>query len=298
MSAGEYFAGFFRAAQSGDIEEFVRSLPFDRAQQLTTDNAGILPEPIVGNVIKFADSSRPVFGSFTSRPMPLAGKKFERPRVTQRVQVGEQTTEGAAVSSRKMLLTSDEVVKRTFAGSLDISEQDMDWTDPAILQIVLEDFAQFYSEVTEAAACDVLEALIDDNTSVYDATDVGSLVESYVDGVVAVYNSSKRMPDTVWHDLASWATLTSTTNTNNDRTALSMIREALGEMGVSMRWVVGPQLAADTRIIGVSGLIEGYEQRKGLLRATNATVLTETIAYRGYVAFHGRAEGFVGLEAA
>jgi HK97 family phage major capsid protein len=317
LTAHEYFAEWFRTFHPTDgdkaIDRFVDRAGsyLDRAlaQQATADNTGILPEPIVGELIKFADSNRPVFSSFTPRPMPAGGKTFTRPRITQRVNVAEQT-EGQEVVSRKMTVTADQVTKRTFAGGLQLTQQDIDFTDPAILAIVLSDFTEYYAEVTEGEAADFLEELIvagdtavnGSTYSDYDATDVGTLVESYVDGVVAVYNKAKRVPDTIWHDLASWATLTSTTNANNDRTALSMIREALAELGsagmegaAGMRWVIGPQLAANTRIIGCRSLIEVYEQRKGLLTAIVPSVLATDIAYSGYVAFHGRHEGFVQL---
>lgn len=300
-TAGEYFAEFFRATgHGGDLEEFLqRAATLDRADMITTDNAGILPKPIIGELIKFADSMRPIFRSFRGRPMPPRGKTFSRPRVTQRVQVGEQANELEALASRKMTIVGQDVSKRTFGGSLTISHQDIDWTEPELLQIIVDDFIEVYAEVTEGAACDFLEALITTNVSAYDDTDVGTLVESYVNGAVAVYNSSKRLPDKVWIDLASFATLASTTNTNNDRTALSMIKEALSEMGANgVEWVVGPQLAANTRIIGASNYVEQYEQQKGLLRAERPTSLAHDIAYAGYLAFYARAEAVVGLEAA
>lgn len=300
LSASEYLAEYFRAFDpdgGGSVEQFLdRAARYvDRAEQTTADTTGILPEPIIGALIKFADSTRPVFNSFTSRPMPRAGKKFTRPRVTQRVNVAQQSAELAELVSRKMIIVPDEVSKLTFAGTLDISEQDVDWTDPASLEIVLSDFTEFYAEATEGEAADVIEGLAE-TYSPYVATNVATLVESYVDGVLEVYDQCKRMPDTIWTDLASWATLASTTNTNNDRTALSMIRESLNELGAGpMRWIVGPQLAADTRVVGASNLVESYEQRKGLLRAVKPSVLGHEIAYFGYVAFYGRPEGFVNL---
>lgn len=300
-TAGEYFAEYFRATgHGGDLEEFLqRAATLDRADMVTTDNAGILPKPIIGELIKFADSMRPIFRSFRGRPMPPRGKTFSRPRVTQRVLVGEQAAELDALASRKMTIVGQDVTKRTFGGSLTISHQDIDWTEPELLQIVVDDFIEVYAETTEGAACDFLEALITTNVSDYDDTDVGTLVESYVNGAVAVYNSCKRLPDKVWIDLASFATLASTTNTNNDCTALSMIKEALSEMGVNgVEWVVGPQLAANTRIIGASNYVEQFEQQKGLLRAERPTSLAHDIAYAGYLAFYARPEAVVGLEAA
>lgn len=310
VSAGEYFAHYFEAFGAGghrDLERFLdRAAPqLDRAlaEQTTADNAGILPEEIVGNLIKLADSNRPVFSALTSRPMPMGGKKFSRPRITQRVNVAEQAEELDEPVSRKMTIVGEDVTKRTFAGSLRLSQQDIDWTDPAILNIVLTDFVDYYAEVTEGEACDFLEELViaadtavdDSGHSDYDGTDVGTLVTSYVNGVVALYNKAKRMPTHVFHDLASAATLAGTTNTNDDRTAMSMIREALDELGISLTWVVGPQLAANHRLLVAGSLVESYEQRKGLLQAVKPEAIATDIAYYGYAAFYGRHEGIIAL---
>lgn len=311
LSAGEYFAAYLEAFGQGgtrDVEKFLdRAAPYlDRAvaEMTTADTAGILPVPIVGELIKLADSSRPVFNALTGRPMPQSGKQFTRPRITQRVNVGEQDPELEELVSRKMIVSSDTVTKRTFGGVLRLSQQDIDWTDPAILNILLADFVDYYAEVTEGAACDFLEALpiaadtAADNTghSPYDDTDVGTLVTSYVNGVVKLYGKAKRMPTHVFHDLASAAALAGTTNTNDDRTALSMIKEALNELGVAMTWVTGPQLAANQRILAAGSLLEAYEQRKGLLQAVVPSVVATDIAYYGYVAFWARHEGVICLD--
>ena len=76
---------------------------------------------------------------------------------------------------------------------------------------------------------------------------------------------------------------------------MTLIRQALSDAGVPMRFVTGPQLSNDTRIIGCSDLVESYEVQKGLLSAQNITHLGLDIAYRGYVSFYGRREGFVKL---
>lgn len=300
MTAGEFLAEFFQAhhPEGNSTPEQFRDRAaryLDRAQQATTDTPGIIPSPIIGDVVKFADSSRPVFNSMTSRGMPPKGKTFERPRVTQRVQIGTQDPEGEALASRKMTLTSDTVTKATQGGFLDITQQDIDWSEPEALQLVVTDFAEVYAEWTEGLACAFLTATATAEGD-YAPTDVGTIVASYVQGILDVYATAKRFPDTAWLDLASWAELVTTQNENNDTTALAMLREAFSELGVgSFRFIVGPQLAAETRIIGASSLIESYEQQKGLLRAELPSVLSVQLAYAGYTAFWGRPEGFVSL---
>lgn len=310
LTAGEYLAEFYRAYHpNGDSapEKFVERAAayIDRAATTTADTAGILPTPIIGEVIKLADARRPVFNSLTSRPMPAKGKTFERPRVTQQVGMGTQT-EGAASASQSFTVGSDTVTKATQAGYLDLTAQDIDWSEPAALELVVQDFVDMYAEWTEGLAAAFVESLPvaadaavnGDGYSAYTATNVGTIVTSYVNAIVDVYDRAKRFPDTAWLALDAWATLASTTNTNNDTTALEMLKRTLGEMGVGpMRFVVGPQLTAGVKILGCSSLIESYEQQKGLLRAETPSTLTVQVAYAGYTAFWGRHEGVVQLGA-
>lgn len=301
-SAAEYIGEYLTAYASGQLDEFVDRMGIVRADQGTTNNAGILPKPIVGNLISFLDASRPVFGSMTSRPMPRAGKTFARPRITQHVTVTEQDAEFDALDSQVMTITSDDVTKRTFGGQLDISQQDIDWTDPAILQVVINDFSDIYAQVTETAAKEYLGTL-PTTFSPWTASSPGTIVESFVDGAVAVYGQCKRFPDTVWLDLVTWGELASTTNTNNDTTALALVRKAFDETGFPQpRFVVAPGLDTDGAVdgtqavvMGVSSLVESYEQTNGLLRVEQPGTLSQKVAYYGYVAFYGRPEGVIYL---
>ena len=307
MTAGEFLAGYFRAYHpegSDAPDEFLERAAgyIDRAQQTTADTAGIIPTPIIGDVIKLNDATRPVFTSFAQRSMPPRGKTFERPYVTQRGDIGTQT-EGQGLNSQKMTLTSETVTKATQGGTLDLTHQDIDWTEPSSLQIVVQDFVDLYAEWTEGLACDYLESLpgiadtaVDDSGhSPFDDTDVLTLVTSYIDGIVAVYNKAKRMPDTVWLALNEWATLCKTLSSDNEVTTLDVLRRALADMNTPVRFVVGPQLADGFVCIGASGLVEAYEQQKGLLRAEEPSTLVVQLAYAGYTAFWGKHEAIVQL---
>jgi len=298
-SIGEYLSLLVRA-QSDDSNvraEATDVLKRAIATQTTGSNALIVPDALVqGSLINFADFNRPVFNSFTSVPMPQAGKQFVRPELYQHVAVAQQVNELDELTSQSMALSGQSVVKKTYGGVLRLSEQDLDWTDPAILQLVINDFTGVYSRVTEKAACDALVASTA-FTSAYTATNVGTIVSSLTTAIGSVYNRSFGMPDTLWLDLASALTLAGTTNANTDRSAMSLVKEALAETGMveNFKFVVGPQLPAGTRILGSSKLIESYEQRKGLLTAQAVSILGLDVAYRGYCTFYSKAAGFVKL---
>lgn len=295
-TAGEWLARSF-SALSGDtdaqrwIEDCARALDV----QTTADAGAVLPKPIVGDLLSIVDASRPVFSSLTPQPMPGEGKTFVRPRITTHVEVGEQLTEGAELASNKMVLTGDDVIKRTVAGALQLSRQDLDWTSPAALQLVVNDFVDMYGTWTEGAACTALTGAVTTNTSPWVGTDVGTIISSITAGVQAVYTSSKRMPTTMWLSLDEALTLAAVTNTDDSVTAIEMIKRALQFVGINLDFVVGPQLAADTRILGSKLRTESYEQQFGLLQAELVGNLKREIAYGGYIAFHIRPESVVGL---
>lgn len=289
LTAGEFLSAALQR-QAGMDNELVQ-----RAAQVVADNAGIVPSPIVGNLIEMYDSSRPVFSSFSARPMPDKGKTFTRPEISQHVLTGNQAAEFDAVASQKMVITGNTVTKETEAGYLDLSAQDVDWTDPSALELVLQDFAKVYSRRTEVRACAYLVTTASASAA-WAVSDVGAAVGTFVDAFLAVSNSADEEADTIWIDKNSWATLAKLTNTGDDRTAISMINEALSTYGVTApRWVVAKQFSGAKRIVGSSRLIESYEQTKGLLQVAQPDVLGQRIAYHGYVAFHGTPEGFVNL---
>lgn len=264
------------------------------ATQSTADTGGLLPVPILGPVIKLSDTRRPVWSSFSSRTMPGGGKTFSRPRVTQRVNVGLQTAELDELASRKMTITGDTVTKLTYGGVLEISEQDIDYTDPSVWDIVVQDFVDTYAEVIEAKACTALIALAS-TTSTYTATNIGTIINSYLTAVQAVYTASKRMPDKIWLALDAAIGLAGLTNSTTNVSALALLKQALTEAGFNLDFVVAPGLTAGTKIVGSSTLVEGYEQVKGLLQAPDVSHLGVNVAYRGRIAVYGLASGFVSL---
>lgn len=303
LSAGEYVA-LVAGMMNGRITEgefLDRAARYhdraDRATTVTADVLGIIPEPIVGPIIDTYDSRRRVWNSFTARSMPSSGKTFERPRVTQHVAVGAQSSEGSALTSQKFTLTSDTVTKATFGGTLELTRQDIDWTDPGVLGLVIQDFAAVYARFTEARAVTHLTGLAT-ATELWDPTNTASIVDSFVNGCLAVGTAiDNDVPLTIWLDTASAAALTAPTGAT-DRTTWEVVREALSALDSQVSWVVSRRLPADTRIVGAGELVEAYEQMHGLLSVVKPTNLTTDISYSGYAAFHGIADGFVSLEAA
>jgi hypothetical protein len=255
------------------------------ADQKLADNPGIVPVPIVGDVVGSLPTSRPFIDSVTSRPMPAGGSTFNRPKITQHTLVGLQATEKTQLASQKMIIGSTPVTKQTYGGTLDISFQDRDWTDPAILAIAVADLAGVYASVTDNAAADAMLAATTGTFVLVDAAAEGPARAAVMNASAQILANTKRYPDTVWFspdEFAKWGAMTNGVGLPS----FPGLQDATGFGGTLMglKVVVDGNFAAKTMIIGVSGLVEHYETVGGLLSVTEPTILGYTIAYYGYVA--------------
>lgn len=303
----EYLASYCRAADPSnpnrgrDLEQHVAHYR-TVATQTTADNAGILPTPIVGPLITFMDNSRYVVPTLTTMPMTGSGKQFTRPRITQHVAVAEQVAELDELTSQKMTTASSTVTKRTFGGSLQMSQQDIDWTDPSALQLVFQDFADVYTKVTDAAAASSLVAAAT-ATVTWTGTSLGTVMTSLANAASSVYTAASAMPTDLWVDFATGLALGTMTLPNGALAfpeigsgALVLTDPQLGIGGpLGLRLHVCPNLPANTRILGNRKYGEWYEQRNGFLQVAFPSALKIELAYYGYVAQFYTSAGFVKL---
>lgn len=255
------------------------------ADQKLADNPGIVPVPIVGNVVGTLPTSRPFIDSVVSLPMPSGGSTFNRPRITQHSLVALQATEKTQLASQKLVIGSTAVTKKTMGGTLDISFQDRDWTDPAILAIAVADMAGVYAAETDNLAADTILAATTGTFVLVDAAAEGPARAAIMSAASQILANTKRYPDTVWmspDEYAKWGAMANA----NGLPSFPGLQDATGFGGTLMglKVVVDGNFAAKTMIIGVSSLIEHYETVGGLLSVTEPTILGYTIAYYGYVA--------------
>ena len=291
-SAAEYVITSIQA-QRGDRDAIER-VTAAVAQQGMADNTGIVPEPIVGDLIQKSYGDRPLVNASRRLPMPAGGKLFQRPFIVQHSAVGLQATEFAELASQKMTINPVTVSKATIGGAVEISFQDRDWTDPAIMGIVLSDLARQYADHAEGITAVNLEANALGTPVVIGATpDAKKIVESIYAAAAEVNNATGSLPDTIYASPAMWAKLGSVVdgqsrplfpslgpvNAGGTSSADSFSGNPLG-----LRLVVSSQLASTTLIVGASRYLETYENVGGQLSATNVSTLSTTVAYYGYFA--------------
>lgn len=301
-SAGEYAADFVIAhghdVGYGTDREYERARErLDRAvaNQTTADNPGILPTPILGPVVTALWRVRPFVNSVTSRPMPGGGKTFSRPVVSQHTQVGPQAGgEKTELPSRAMKIDPLQVTKNTYGGALDISFQDRDWTDPAILQIVIDDLASEYAQQTNAVASAAFAAAVLASVPLADATSPSEWLGAiYTAAANVAAQTANQLPDTLWVSTDVWRALGMLSDSAGRPLFPVMgAQNALGTMDPStwasnpfgLRVVVDSTLPAKTAIVGVAAYSETYEQIGGTVSVTEPSILGYTVAYYGYFA--------------
>jgi HK97 family phage prohead protease len=296
-TAGDYLAAYAAASIPGGSWAREQEIRAALADEITTDVPGLLPVAIIGELLGRASGRRPVWESLSPRDMPMSGAKFDRPRITQHVLVGDRGAEKTNPPSQKFKVTLDEVAKKVFAGGLDVSNEALDWTSPSLLNELVLDFTRIYAAWTDTYASTQLLAAATTGAQfvTWDGT-AAKLMKALADAAVLVANgvdvNMDAFPNTAWISLDVWAQLAGLTDTTG-RPLLPAIgpMNAFGTMDVSdptsgpagtgFRWVVGRRLAAST-IIGDRDFTEAYENGRRLLQAQNVPQLGLDIATMGY----------------
>jgi HK97 family phage major capsid protein len=307
-SAGEFLADYVRARgfenHQPDPQAQARVAAAYQARavadQKTTDTPGLLPTLIVGAVVDLIDANRPLIGSVGGAKAlgNIPGTSFNRPKITQHVTVGQQTTganEKTQLSSQKMTISPVSFAKTTYGGTVDISRQDIDWTSPGAWDILVRDLANVYAVQTETAAAAAFKAGATGTAVVVATNDLKGWTLAIYTAAMHAYQAGFMMPDRIWCSLDVWAALGSLV----DVARVVLPQDTVAEMGApgtstiaSMRGdllgvprIVVPTFAAGTCIIGNSSMFEVYEEVIGLLSVIEPSILGVQVAYGGYVAF-------------
>jgi len=254
--------------------------------QKTTDNPGLIPRPILGPVLNFIDATRPFVNSCNRKPLPAG--KFDRPKVSQHVDVQKQAAEKDLTASQKMTVDLLPVAANTFAGHLNISRQDVKWTSPGILQLVFDDFAYVYAIRTCADAVSQFVASVAGSATVpiVAPADPGKVMKALYAAAAQSLTDGETLPDTLWCAPDVWGSLGGMTSGISGSPAfpsLSVTSPGGNPMGLNL--VVDAHFPAGTAIVGPSQYAEFYEDVDGLMQVQEPDVLGQLVGYAGYTAF-------------
>ncbi len=304
-TAGAYLADLCRAAGCGPRGNFGEPDPAAQqrvyqartvADQITSDTPGLLPAPIVGQVVNLIDANRPLISSLGgAKAMGFAGSTFTRPKITQHTTVGVQSAQKTQLSSQKMTIAQVTFTKATYGGTVDISRQDIDWTSPSAWDVLIQDLANVYAVQTETAAAAAFKAAQTATPVTVATNDLKGWSLALYTAAMHAYQASFMMPDRIWCSLDVWAALGSLV----DVARLVIPQDRVSEMGapgtstlsdfsgdlLGVPRIVVPTFAAGTCLVGNHTLFEVYEEVIGLLSVVEPSILGVQVAYGGYVAW-------------
>lgn len=263
------------------------------AEQGTADTPGIVPEIWVGEVFNPVSNARPIIDSIGLLAMPRASATFYRRKVTQNVAVDVQAAEFDEIESQKMTISKIQVDKQTLAGGHLMSEQEIDWSDPAAVQLVLNDYARIWRKRTEQIAGAALVAAATTTDEIADWTDGDEILDALYDASATIDGVIDELPTTVWVDPLRWADLGKAKNAAGDRifpvvgpsnAAGTMSPGTYAVNALGLRVVVSNRLPADTFIIGNPMGLECFEDLRSAITVQKPSILAVELAYRGYFA--------------
>lgn len=297
-SAGEYALDMYKS-HLGDRESTERLELFYRvaAHQKTSDNLGVIPDPVIGEVINFIDAARPIVSALGPRPMPSS--TWHRPVVTQHTQVGAQGSAGAAADekselvSRKMTITRLNANAVTYGGYVNVSRQNIDFSQPSVLDIIINDLAAQYAIETEAAVAAAIAATGADAVTYTPGADWAAsqyaAATAVWEAVAQVYAATRgkgslllvMSPDVLGTFGPLFAPVNPTNGFGGGFNADAFAQGRAGNIsGISA--VMSAGLGDGEAFLMSTAALEVYEQRVGTLQVTEPSVMGVQVAYAGY----------------
>jgi hypothetical protein len=262
------------------------------AHQTTADNPGLLPTPILGPVLNFIDAARPVVNALGPRQLPTLS--FSRPKVTQHTTVDVQSAEKAELVSQKMTISKLAITPATIGGYLNLSRQDLDYSQPGILDIVIQDLAAQYAIKTEATAVQAFYTGGTAGTVVIPASPTADNISAAFWGAAAqVYTGTKGQgrvlaaasPDVLGILGPLFVPMAPTNpNASSGFSAGSFGLGAMGSIGGIPVYVTAGFGTTKRLMVMSSAAGEIYEDRIGALQVVEPSVLGLQVAWAGVFA--------------
>ena len=268
---------------------------------VTGDTPGLLNIPVLGPLFQDLNFVRPVVSAFGARSMPsTTSRQFVRPTITTHTSAAVQSNQLDAVSATTMVIAANTVTKATVAGQVTLSIQDIDFTDPSALQLVLNDLAGEVLIKTDDIAADALVAGKTASGSTWTVTDndPSTLIQSLYDAAREITEDSNYFPThlcvspDVWQKLGSQLdgskrpVLGYTTNGVLGQNALGRVGglayNAMDVMGLTL--VVDNNFAAGTMLVVYAPGFEIYESGASLQSFENPSTLGRTLSIHQYFA--------------
>ena len=268
---------------------------------LTSDTPGLLSVSVLGPVFQDLNFVRPVVSAFGARAMPnTPSRQFIRPTITTHTSAAEQSGQLDAVSATTMVVASNTVTKKTVAGQVTLSRQDIDFTDPAAMQVVLNDLAGQVLIKTDDIAADALVsgATASGSTWTVTAADPSGLFTALYDAAREIAEDSNFFPTHLCVSPDVWEKLGRQTDADkrpvfgynaNGMMTTNSIGNVSGIQYTSMNVlglnvVVDNNFASGTMLVVYAPGFEIYESGPQLLSLDNPSTLGKNLSIHQYFA--------------
>ena len=305
-STSEYIASYVRGGadfaqlnaniNAARVEAAPGTAPFIN----TESTPGILPEIITGSVYDGLNPIRPFVTAIGTRAMPTAGATFRRPKITTRPTVTQQAAQFDTLNASTVVVSNNDISKLSFGTYVTVSEQDLDWSDPSSIDIILNQLAIAYGQATDNYAVDTCHAAITQTSAVADTASGADWVAAIYEGARQISANSNYLPTHMVVTPASWAALASSTDDQNRPVfpytgAPNLMGQNAAGNSSATSWngnPLGLVLVVDKNApgsfmghaAGPAAGFEFYEQQKGAISVEVPATMGRTIAFRGYAA--------------
>jgi hypothetical protein len=298
---GDTFANVSSAARDY-VNSRQSAFQFAAGDVLTTDTAGLLPVPVLGPVFENLNQSiRPVVAAVGARAYPDGGtqKTFVRPTWTTHTSVATQSTELSAVSATTPVIASNVISKTTLAGQVTLSLQDVDFTSPGSMDIIIRDLMGQFMQASDNLAADGLVAGANASGATWTVTanDPSSLVTSLYTCAYNILENTNFLPDHIFVSSDVWRSLGGQLDASKRPIfpyagANGLIGyNAFGEANITVANTFNPfgltmcadkNFASGTLVVARAAAIEYYESIRGLLTRDEPSTLGKVMSYHGY----------------
>lgn len=292
-SAGAWIGDYVRATALRDDTAMHRLELFNRAaaHQTTVDNPGLLPERLLGTILGGLDTARPLVSAMGPQQLPAGS--WSRPKITQHTQVGKQAAEKNELPSRKMIIGKIPLDGDTFGGYVNVSRQNVDWTQPQVVDIVIRDLTNEYGFETEEETGAVYLAAATAGPNVPaapTAADWGNALWAAAGQLYAAMWAVRQpvgrvvvavSPDMLGLVGPLFAPINPVNAQSAGFTAAAFGEGTAGSVA-GFSHVISGSLPASTALVISTNAAEVYEDRIGALQVVEPSVLGTQVAYAGY----------------
>jgi hypothetical protein len=318
-SAGEWMAAYHQGGETfAKVNQSVTDWKIENQSTYeaaagdvaTTNTPGLLPVPVAGTLVQNINFVRPVVNRLGARAYPDSGaqKTFVRPTITTHTSAAAQAAEFDAVSATTMVIASNTISKTTVAGQVSLSVQDISFTSPAAMQLILNDLMGVLMYKTDDIAADALLTAAT-SSGVWDLTAV-DLMKSIYDAAVDVSNGTNFFPDTIFVSPDVWGQLGQVVDGSN-RPLFPYASPGAGLVGqnsigsgnattwvgsnpLGLEIVVDSNFAAKTMIItNASKAFEYYESGTTLMSVEQPATLSRLFSAHSYVSTFAAVPGMI-----